>query len=82
MSQGTLARAFRRHLVAGLVVIAPIWITAFVLWWLFQTFDRLLGRFVYPALGRAIPGLGLLLLVLLLLGVGWAAEREIGRAHV
>jgi uncharacterized membrane protein len=75
----------RRHLIAGLIVIAPVTATAFVLWWIFQLLDGLLGRFLYPALGDivgrdvfVIPGLGLLTLFLLLVGIGWAAQRAIG----
>lgn len=75
----------RRHLMAGLIVIAPVTATVFVLWWIFQLLDGLLGRFLYPALGGligrdavVIPGLGLLVLFLLLVGVGWAAQRAIG----
>jgi uncharacterized membrane protein len=77
--------ALRRHLIAGLIVIAPVTATAFVLWWIFQLLDGLLGRFLYPFLGVlvgrdtiVIPGLGLLVLFLLLVGIGWAAERAIG----
>jgi uncharacterized membrane protein len=75
----------RRHLIAGLIVIAPVTTTAFVLWWIFQLLDGLLGRFLYPALGAligreevVIPGLGLLALFGLLVGIGWAAQRAIG----
>jgi uncharacterized membrane protein len=77
-------RNLRRHLIAGLLVIAPVGVTLAVLWWIFQLLDGLVGRFLYPALSRfvpwigLIPGLGLLCLILLLLGVGWAAERAIG----
>jgi len=78
-------RAIRRHLIAGLVVIAPVTATVAVLFWIFQALDGLLGRFLYPAIGAAvgrerivIPGLGLLVLFLLLLFTGWAAERAIG----
>jgi uncharacterized membrane protein len=75
----------RRHLIAGLIVIAPVTATAFVLWWIFQLLDGLLGRFLYPGLGGlvgretiVIPGLGLLVLFLLLVAVGWGAQRAIG----
>jgi uncharacterized membrane protein len=75
----------KRHLIAGLIVIAPITATAFVLWWIFQLLDGLLGRFLYPALGAlagreriVIPGLGLLVLFLLLVGIGAGAQRAIG----
>lgn len=74
----TLGKTFRRRLIAGLIVIAPLGVTAYILWWLFMTVDSLLGRYVYGAIGVTIPGLGLLLLLLLLLGVGWLAERTLG----
>lgn len=77
--------SIRRHLIAGLIVIAPVTATAFVLWWIFQLLDGVLGRFLYPALGGlagrdtvVIPGLGLLVLFLLLVTIGWAAQRAIG----
>lgn len=79
-----LQRRLRRHLIAGLIVIAPITATAFVLWWIFRALDGLLGRFLYPVLARyfpwihLLPGLGILALLLILILVGWATERAIG----
>lgn len=77
--------SIRRHLIAGLIVIAPVTLTGVVLWWIFQLLDGLLGRFLYPALGSligretfVIPGLGLLVLFLLLVGIGFVAQRAIG----
>jgi uncharacterized membrane protein len=81
----TWQRALKRHLVAGLIVIAPLTATIWVLLWIFQLLDGMLGRFLYPALGLAVgrdtlvvPGLGMLALFLLLITVGWLAERAIG----
>jgi len=77
-------RRIRRHLIAGLIVIAPITATLFVLWWIFRALDGLLGRFLYPGLARFVPwiellpGLGLIALVLLLIVVGWITERAVG----
>jgi len=74
----------RRRLMAGLVVIAPVTATGYVLYWIFKALDGVLGRFLYPALGRVfpwislLPGLGLIALVLILIVVGWLAERAIG----
>jgi uncharacterized membrane protein len=77
--------AIKRHLIAGLIVIAPVTATVVVLWWIFQLLDGLLGRFLYPALGAVIgrdpvviPGLGLLVLFLMLVFIGWATQRAIG----
>jgi len=73
-----LRRVLRRRLIAGLVVIAPLGVTLWVLWWLFGLVDGILGNFVQLVFGFRIPGLGLILLVLILLGVGWLAEETVG----
>lgn len=78
----TFGRAIRRNLIAGLIVIAPVTITVFVLWWIFDRLDGLLGRALYSAIGTRVPGLGLLLLLLILIVVGWAAQRAVGKRIV
>lgn len=78
MSWSEGGRILRRRLIAGLIVIAPAAVTAIVLVKIFQWLDGIVGRFLYAALGRAIPGLGLLALLLLLFVVGWLAEWAIG----
>lgn len=85
MSRTPWRRVMKRRLIAGLIAIAPLTATLFVLRWIFQALDGILGRAIYPALGTlvgrdrlVIPGLGLLVLFLLLLLVGWAAEKAIG----
>lgn len=72
------SRHFRRRLIAGMIVIAPVTVTAAVLWWLFNLVDGLLGQFLYPALPFPIPGLGLVLLVIILFVIGWGAELAVG----
>jgi uncharacterized membrane protein len=78
----------RRRLIAGLVVIAPVTATLWVLWWIFQLLDGLLGRFLYPIIEQVLPwnvptpGLGLIVLFLLLVSIGWAAERAVGSRMV
>lgn len=78
MGLSETGRSLRRHLIAGLVVIAPIGVTAFVLYNIFEWLDGLAGQFLYAAIGRTIPGLGLLVLLVLLVAVGWLAERAVG----
>jgi uncharacterized membrane protein len=82
MAESRAARAFRRHLIAGLIVIAPAGITAYVLWWIFRVLDGLLGSFLYSAIGMSIPGLGLFALVFVVVAIGWLAERTIGARAV
>jgi len=76
------ARTLRRRLFAGLAVIAPVAITVYVLRWIFLWLDGLLGKFIYPHIPVRIPGLGLLLLLAILITIGWAAERAVGRRIV
>lgn len=70
--------SFRRHLLGGLAVIGPLGITAFVLAWLFRTVDGFLGPWLEPIFGWSAPGVGILLLLVLLLLVGWIVERTLG----
>lgn len=76
------ARTLRRRLFAGLAVIAPVAITVYVLRWIFFWLDGLLGKFIYPHTPVRIPGLGLLILLVILIAIGWAAERAVGRRIV
>lgn len=69
----------RRYLITGVIVIAPIGVTVFVLSWLFNWLDPILGRFLPDVAGRRLPGLGIALLLLLLVTVGWFSQRAVGR---
>ena len=73
------AKKLRRYFFTGLIVIAPVGVTAVVLVWLFGQIDNILGTPLRNLLGFRIPGLGLVLLVLVVLGVGWAVHRAAGR---
>jgi uncharacterized membrane protein len=77
MEKGTLA-SLRRYFITGLVVIAPVGVTVFILVWIFDRIDAILGRVFGTFIGYRIPGVGLLALVLLLIGVGWVAQQAVG----
>ena len=69
----------RRYFVTGLIVIAPVGVTAYILVWLFQRLDPILGRYL-PVLGvRQIPGLGLVTLAVIVVLVGWTSQIAVGR---
>jgi uncharacterized membrane protein len=68
----------RRYLVEGLAVIGPVGVTVFVLAWLFRRLDGLLGESLHAALGYRIPGLGIVVLIVLVALVGWLTERALG----
>jgi uncharacterized membrane protein len=72
-------RLLRRYFFVGLVVIAPVGLTAYVLVWMFRRIDSILGVPLRTALGFRIPGLGILLLFVFLVLVGWLVHLAAGR---
>lgn len=71
-------RVLRRYLFTGLLVLLPVVVTTFVLWRLFFTLDDILGRFVETYIGRSLPGVGLIALVALIMGIGAVASNILG----
>jgi len=83
----SLTHRLRRYLVAGLLVWLPIVVTIFVLRFLVGLMDQtllLLPSVWRPeaVLGFAIPGLGLVLALVVLLGTGVAVTNLVGRKLV
>lgn len=57
-----------RFFIQGLIIIAPIGITAGILYWLFDKVDSILRPYVN------IPGLGFVLIILFVIFVGWISS--------
>jgi uncharacterized membrane protein len=72
-------RRLRRYFLTGLVVLAPVGLTIYVLYWIFVRVDALLGTPLQSLVGFRIPGLGFLILVVLVTTIGWAVRRAAGR---
>jgi uncharacterized membrane protein len=79
--------ALRKWLVAGLLVVVPVAITAAVLNWIIGTLDQTL--LILPeawqpdrVIGFHIPGFGVLLTLAILLVVGAAASNFVGKKLV
>jgi uncharacterized membrane protein len=70
---------WRRYFLVGLVVIAPVGATAWILSWLFQAFDSILGEPLQAAIGFRIWGLGFALLAAFVLLVGWVVHQAVGQ---
>ncbi|HEY6050645.1 MAG TPA: DUF502 domain-containing protein, partial [Thermoanaerobaculia bacterium] len=68
----------RRYYIAGLFVLAPTALTAWVVWGLFTFFDNILGREL-RARGISVFGLGFVLLNVLLLVLGFVATNFLGK---
>jgi len=72
-------RSLRRNFLTGLVVLLPAVVSIFVLWRLFTWLDLILGRYVMEYLGYPLPGVGLVALVLIIVGIGALASNILGR---
>ena len=77
-----LMSRLRRHLITGLVVVAPLGVTAWVLRWLFVRLDSILGGYLATAGIEPFPGIGLVVLLILLVFVGWMLRWAMGRKLV
>ncbi len=72
-------RRIRRFFLTGLIVLAPVGVTAVILVWMFRTIDDILGDPLRVTLGIRIPGLGFVLLLIAVTLVGWAVHLAAGR---
>lgn len=70
--------AVKRTFFTGLVVVIPILITAFALYWLFRVLDGFLSPFIHQLAGREIPGLGILIEIVIIFLVGVVATNVLG----
>lgn len=72
-------RWLRRYLLAGLAVVLPTAITAYVLWFLFSKLDGILGAYLREKTGLSFPGIGLAAIVIIVLAAGFMASNLIGK---
>jgi uncharacterized membrane protein len=70
--------AIRKTFFAGLVVVVPILITVFALYWLFRVLDGFFSPILQQILGREIPGLGILTEIVVIFLVGVVATNVLG----
>jgi uncharacterized membrane protein len=72
----------RAKFLAGILVTVPAIVTVLALRFLFNTIDDILGPLLGRAVGRDIPGLGLVATGLLILVMGFVATNLVGRRLV
>jgi uncharacterized membrane protein len=77
--RASAGRVLRRYFFTGLLVLLPVVVTVSVLWRFFFALDDILGRFVETYLGRSVPGVGLVALIALILGIGAVASNFLGK---
>lgn len=63
------ARKIFRYFIQGIIILAPIGITAYVLYWLFEKVDGILQPYV------KIPGLGFAIILVFVVLVGWVSSN-------
>jgi uncharacterized membrane protein len=63
------ARKIFRYFIQGIIILAPIGITAYVLYWLFDNVDSILRPYVN------IPGLGFAIILAFVILVGWVSSN-------
>ncbi|MGH9256068.1 MAG: DUF502 domain-containing protein [Vicinamibacterales bacterium] len=69
----------RRRFIAGFFVTVPLVISVAALVWIFGIIDGFTAPLATRALGREVPGLGILITLLVVLAVGALATNVIGR---
>jgi len=74
-----ILKIFRRNFVAGLLVVVPLIIAAWVLWWVFSSVDNMLQPVIEAIFGREIQGLGFAIFLVLIYITGVVASNYLGR---
>jgi uncharacterized membrane protein len=75
MSEGTINPGRQRikkifgYFIQGIIILAPIGITAYVLYWLFDKIDSILRPYL------PIPGLGFVIILVFVILVGWVSSN-------
>ena len=72
----------RRHFLTGLVVLAPTVVTGWLVWKIFTTVDSVIEplRRKFPIID--FPGLGVVVVVLLIFAIGFLASNLVGRRMI
>ncbi len=73
-----ILRTLQRVFVSGILVVVPVTVTLFVLYFLFQKIDGLLSPLFVKYLGFSLPGMGFLATLVLIFVAGIIARNVIG----
>lgn len=74
-----MLKKIERWFLSGIAVVLPVAVTIFVLIWLFNLLDGILRDLINKIFKVDIPGLGLLVLIILIFLVGMFASNFVGR---
>jgi len=72
-------KKIEKWFLAGIAVVLPVAVTIFVLIWLFNLLDGIFRNLIEKIFGWTIPGLGLLVLLIIIFLVGIFVSNFVGR---
>jgi uncharacterized membrane protein len=79
MSDKPFVLVTRDRLITGLVAVLPAVLTIWVLWWVVRFVDGLFQPLFLQVFGRTLPGIGLILVPILLYLIGWLVQNRISK---
>ena len=68
-----------KYLLQGFLLVAPFGITIYIIYTVFMFADGILKDWLTLLIGKSIPGLGLLIIIVLLIGAGMVGQTIIAR---
>ena len=74
-----IMRRFRNRFVAGILIIIPLAITVWAIYWVFSSVDSLLQPLITWIFKIEIPGLGLVIFLVLVFLIGLIASNYAGK---
>lgn len=72
--------SIRNQFLAGLLVVAPLWLTYVALKFFFRLLDGFFAPLIHHWIGVSIPGLGFILLFIFLYLIGMITSNILGRS--
>jgi len=77
-----ILRVFRKNFLAGILIVVPLAIALWILWWVFSSVDNLLQPVIEAIFGREIQGLGFAIFLVLIYITGVIASNYLGKKIV
>ncbi|MGM0598698.1 MAG: DUF502 domain-containing protein [Candidatus Rifleibacteriota bacterium] len=69
----------RKYLLTGVLVLVPLAVTIYIMFFVFQVTDGLLGKAVASVIGYRVPGMGIFLTALICVVSGMITQNYFGR---
>jgi uncharacterized membrane protein len=69
----------RKYLLTGVLVLVPLAVTIYIMFFVFQVTDGLLGKAVANVIGYRVPGMGIFLTALICVVSGMITQNYFGR---